>query len=144
MAGMTTALLLQYALLAADANSYHAALREAETQQRPLLVLVGAEWCPGCRTMKSSVLPQVARRGGLREVSFATVDVDSERELTSQLMRGSAIPQLIAFSRAKDGKWHREQITGTTSETNVEGLIRRAAAAQDRSANNKSSSAIGN
>jgi thioredoxin-like negative regulator of GroEL len=144
MAGLTTVLLLQHALIAADANSYHAALREAETKQRPLLVLVGAEWCPGCRTMKNSVLPQLARRGGLSKVSLATVDADKEPEVASQLMSGNIIPQLVAFSKSEDGTWHREQIIGTTNESSVRELIDRATAAQRKSASGTTNSAVGN
>ena len=130
MVGLTAFVLLEQALLAADPASYHAALADAQVHRRPLLVLVGAQWCPGCQAMKQTVLPAAARRGGLRAVSFATVDVDAERELAQQLMRGGAIPQLIVFSRTLDGKWHREQITGETTESDVQSLIARAIKAQ--------------
>jgi thioredoxin-like negative regulator of GroEL len=126
----TALILLQYAVLADSPNSYVAALADAEASRRPLLVLVGAEWCPGCQTMKHSVLPSMARRGALKGVSFITVDADAESELAKQLMRGPSIPQLIVFSRGLDGKWHREQITGEAGESEVQSLIARALQAQ--------------
>lgn len=126
MVGLTAALVLQQMILMADPQSYQVALKDAQVQQRPLLVLVGATWCPGCQTMKQRVLPSLARRGGLKEVSFATVDADSEADTARQLMRGSSIPQLIVFSQLSDGQWHRDQIVGETSEAQVQSLIARA------------------
>jgi thioredoxin-like negative regulator of GroEL len=149
--GVASLLFLQQSLLAANPVSYQAALKDAQTQQRPLLVLVGATWCPGCQTMKQTVLPNLQREGGMRDVTFTTVDADSDRDVASQLMRGSAIPQLIVFAKSPDGKWHREQITGETSGANVKSLIARAIAAQkgspakaENASSNASSGAIGN
>jgi thiol-disulfide isomerase/thioredoxin len=126
MPGIAGLILLPYALLSADPTTYQMALREAETKNRPLVVLVGADWCPGCRTMKQSVLPALVRRGAMRDVSFVAVDADAAPRTARQLMRGNSIPQLIAFSRTAEGKWQREQITGATSEASVESLIARA------------------
>jgi len=140
-------LILQQSILAANPVSYQAALKDAQNQQRPLLVLVGASWCPGCQTMKQTVLPSLQREGGMREVTFTTVDADSDRDVASQLMRGNAIPQLIVFAKSPDGKWHREQITGETSAVQVKSLIARAIAAQKgppEKTENASSGAIGN
>jgi thioredoxin-like negative regulator of GroEL len=136
--------LLPLSLLAADASPYQAALREAETNNRPLVVLVGADWCPGCRTMKQSILPSLTRRGALKNVSVVTVDTDREPQLAAQLMRGGSIPQLIVFSHKEDGAWRREQITGATSEAKVLSLLARAATTQPAIKPTPSSGAIGN
>ena len=128
MSSLLGVALLPCTLLAAGPANYQTALREAETSNRPLVVLVGADWCPGCRTMKQAVLPALARRGTLRNVALATVDADREPGLAGQLMRGGSIPQLIVFSRSDDGTWGREQITGATSEANVQSLLGRALA----------------
>ncbi len=130
MVGLTTALALQLAVWGANPVSYNAALQDAQKQQRPLLVLVGATWCPGCQTMKTRVLPSMAKRGALRSVSLALVDTDAEAETAKQLMRGGSIPQLIVFSRLPDGQWHREQLTGEVGEAEVQSLIARAIKAQ--------------
>jgi thiol:disulfide interchange protein len=147
LSALASLLILEQAALAANPVSYQAALKDAQSQQRPLLVLVGATWCPGCQTMKQTVLPNLQREGGMRDVTFTTVDADSDRDVASQLMRGSAIPQLIVFAKSPDGKWHREQITGETSAANVKSLIARAIAAQKgppHKTENASSGAIGN
>src|SRR6266436_3048045 len=141
--GILALTFLHRVLSASDPPSYHAALRDAQVQQRPLLVLVGADWCPGCRTMKQRVLPALARRGALRPVRVAHVNADADADTARQLMRGSSIPQLIVFSRTNTGRWHREQITGTASESEVESLIARAVKAQ-RSAASEAGGAIGN
>src|SRR4051794_12296672 len=48
MVGMAAAIALQCAVWGANPVSYNTALQDAQKQQRPLLVLVGASWCPGC------------------------------------------------------------------------------------------------
>ena len=143
MVGLTAVLSLQFVVLGANPGSYNAALDQAQKQKQPLLVLVGADWCPGCQTMKTRVLPGLARRGGLRGVSFATVDTDKDVETARQLMRGPSIPQLIAFSQTPDGQWHREQLTGEVTEAEVQSLIARAIKAQ-KSGGDTSAGAIGN
>ena len=128
--GLAAVLIIQQAIFAANPISYQAALKDAQVQHRPLLVLVGATWCPGCQTMKQTVMPGLQREGGMREITYTTVDADSDRDVASQLMRGSSIPQLIVFAKQPDGKWHREQITGETNAAQVKSLIARAVAAQ--------------
>ena len=144
MAGFTTLMLLQHVVFAANPPSYLAALQDAQAQHRPLLVLVGADWCPGCQTMKHSVLPGLAQRGGLRTVSFVTVDADAEPELSRQLMSGPSIPQLVIFCRKPNGEWHREQLTGESSEYEIKSLIARAVKLQQGPVTELVSSPIGN
>ena len=129
MTGLALSFVLQAALLANGAQPYNRAFYEAEATGRPLLVLVGADWCPGCRTMKQSVLPQMVQSGRLNQVSLSVVNTDAESVLASRLMRGSSIPQLIVFSKTDKG-WHREQINGAVNPATVEALIGRAVAAQ--------------
>jgi hypothetical protein len=93
--------------------------------------------------MKQRVMPSLARRGSLRPVTFTHVDTDADAATARQLMRGGSIPQLIVFSRMNDGRWHREQITGAASESEVESLIARAMKAQAVAAG-EPSGAIGN
>jgi thioredoxin-like negative regulator of GroEL len=129
MSGLTLCLLVQSSILTANPDGYAEAYRQSQASGEPLLVLVGADWCPACRTMKTAVLPRLEQSGKLHRVNFAVVDLDQEDTLASQLMRGGTIPQLIVFARTADG-WHREQITGATSEASVEALLVRARQAQ--------------
>ena len=109
------------------------AYKTSQSSDQPLVVLVGAEWCPGCVTMKRTVLPNLVRRGKLRNVQFATVDADDDPAMARKLMRGTSIPQLIVFSRGEGG-WRREQFTGPQSEGTVEAVVDRAVTAQAKAA----------
>ena len=133
MSGLTLVLVLQSSLLAAGPAEYADAYRQSQVDGRPLLVLVGADWCPGCVTMKHGVLPRLVQSGRLKEANLAVVNMDYESELAGQLMRGGTIPQLIVFAKTPVG-WHREQITGATSDASVEALLSRARAVQSAAA----------
>jgi thioredoxin-like negative regulator of GroEL len=131
VAAVALAALGQGNVFAAETSAYAKAFKDAQDRNQPLMVLVGAAWCPGCQTMKQSVMPRLARSGGLSDVSYATVDADAEPALAGKLMQGSMIPQLIVF-RQEGGKWQREQITGATSDAEVKRLIARAVTKQDK------------
>lgn len=126
MCGPAVLLVLQAAWLVSGPQTYEQAYEDTQASGKPLVVLVGADWCPGCVTMKSSVMPRMQESGYLRHVSYTQIDTDRESELAGQLMRGSSIPQLIVFSRGADGRWQREQIIGATSDHAVAAAIHRA------------------
>lgn len=124
MNALALTLVLHTSLLA-SAPSYADALQDAKTNNRPLVVLVGADWCPGCISMKHSTIPTLQRNGKLSDVAFTMVNTDSEPELARKLMRGGSIPQLIVFSNTAQG-WKRLQLTGAQSTSSVESLIEQA------------------
>jgi thioredoxin-like negative regulator of GroEL len=103
---------------AAAEITYQEAYRQTQQSGRPLLVLVGADWCPGCRTMKNATLPALQTAGRLEDVIVTQVNCDRESELADRLMRGGSIPQLILFTQTKDG-WRRHQLTGAQSPASV-------------------------
>jgi thioredoxin-like negative regulator of GroEL len=129
MTGLALGFMMQTVFLAAGPQTYEAAYNQAQANGQPILVLVGADWCPGCRTMKAAVLPRLQQGGRLKVVNFALVNTDQDAALAAHLMRGNSIPQLIVYAKTESG-WHREQITGATSEAAVEQLIKRATDAQ--------------
>ena len=128
MLGMTLATCIQVSLVATAATgaSYKDAYQEAKETGKPLVILVGADWCPGCQTMKQSVMPALKQSGELSQVSFATVNTDQDSELAGKLMQGGSIPQLIVYKQTENG-WQREQVTGARSVTETRGLLRRVA-----------------
>ncbi len=130
MLGMTLTVCLQASLMATAATpvaeTYEGAYKEAHATGKPLVILVGADWCPGCRTMKQSVIPALKQSGDLANVSFASVNTDQDRELAGKLMQGGSIPQLIVYKKTETG-WQREQVTGARSVNETRGLLRRVA-----------------
>lgn len=114
MMSLTLAVLVHASAAATGADDYHAAKHRSESSGQALVVLVGADWCPGCRTMKQSVIPQAKRQGMLKHVEFATVNTDKQSALAGKLMRGGSIPQLIMFRKTDKG-WKRDQVIGAQS-----------------------------
>jgi hypothetical protein len=72
--------------------------------------------------MHGSILPELARSGGLAGVEFAYVDVDREPYLVGKLARGKAIPQLIRFEKTDIG-WKSDVLTGAQSPEKVAAFI---------------------
>ncbi|QDU25505.1 thiol:disulfide interchange protein precursor [Anatilimnocola aggregata] len=136
MSGLAMGLMLQAALLTSGADSYDTALQAAKDNGQPLVVLIGADWCPGCVTMKNSTMPSMARSGQLKNVNYATINYDQNPNLARQLMRGNSIPQLAVFIKTDKG-WHREQVTGATSPGAVSAMLQRAVAAKTSQADTK-------
>jgi thioredoxin-like negative regulator of GroEL len=108
---LTLSLLLQISAFSPEPAHYATAYETTVSTGQPLVVLVGAEWCPACQQMKNSVIPQVKRQGGLDKVAFAYVNTDADRSLAGKLMQGGSIPQLILYRKTATG-WTRQQLTG--------------------------------
>jgi thioredoxin-like negative regulator of GroEL len=125
MIGVALSCVLQTALLTTGAQPYNEAYQVSQAENRPLLVMVGADWCPGCVTMKQGVLARMQRNGKLRRVAFALVDADREHRLAGNLMRGGSIPQLMMYYKTANG-WKSERVVGAQSEATIESMIDRA------------------
>ncbi|MBM4003120.1 MAG: thioredoxin family protein [Planctomycetes bacterium] len=118
------AVVVGLSLAAAPELSYADAYRQMEQSGRPLLVLVGADWCPGCRTMKANTVPELRKAGHLETVIYAQVDTDKQPDLSRRLMRGASIPQLLLFTRNGD-EWRRTQLTGAQNMVEVRAFLER-------------------
>lgn len=125
MNSFALAALLQVSLLATGTDNYKNAYEETQETGKPLVVLVGADWCPGCQTMHNSVMPELASRGDLKKVSFAQVNTDREGTLANQLMAGNRIPQLIMYTKTADG-WKIDRMIGAQSPEAVEEFLSKA------------------
>ena len=102
--------------------SYAQAHQETIETGKPMVVMVGADWCGPCQTMKKQVLPEVRRHGVLKQVSFASVNTDREAALAKKITGGGPIPQLIMFRRTRTG-WLRRKLLGRQSVKSVEKFI---------------------
>lgn len=113
---------LQAALLTVGGDSYAEAHKATTEKGCPLVVVVGATWCPACQQLKKDVLPEVKRHGVLRNVAFAEVDLDEERELGSELTEGGPIPQIVVYRHTPLG-WRLRRLIGGQDVRTVEQFI---------------------
>ncbi len=125
MMQLTLNLLLQVAAIGASGHDYATAYRETAKSGRPLVVLIGADWCPGCQQMKTTALPELKKSGEQGKISFAYVNADHESDLAGKLMRGSSIPQLVLYQKTDTG-WKRQQLTGAQSISDIRAFLGKA------------------
>ena len=123
--------LVQVLALGADPQDFNQACQQSQATRRPLVVLVGANWCGACQTMQKTILPQVEIIGGLENVVFVYVDFDQQRQLASRLTGGGSIPQLIRFDHTQAG-WTNKRLIGAKSPTEVHGFINAGLANESR------------
>jgi len=123
---LTFAFVLQASLVATGAETgaetYEKAHEQVAKTGQPLMVLVGADWCPACKQMERQVIPQVRRRGLLGKVAFAIVNLDRERRLGRQLTEGGPIPQVIMYRKTRLG-WKRRRLVGAQDVQTLENFI---------------------
>jgi len=121
--GLTLTAFMHLSLLCTDAESYARAHKEMIETGKPMVVMVGTDWCGPCRKMKQVVLPEVRKRGLLQQVAFALVNADRERKLAAKLIGKGPIPQLIMFRKTPDG-WRRRKLVGGQKVEKVEQFLR--------------------
>lgn len=124
MTSLAIALLLQITTLPTDGISYTEAYRIHKETGRPLVVLVGADWCPACRSMKQSTIPSVKRSGGLDEVVYVEINTDQQSSLANRITGGGAIPQLVMYYNTEDGS-KRQKVVGDRGVDGVRGFVSR-------------------
>lgn len=112
--------------VAGEPVDYRTAYEKAQQGDKPLLVLVTAEWCPPCRIMKSQTIPQLMKKDAFKEFHYATVDLDREQAVAQQLIGQRGVPQLILFEK-KEGKWTRRYLRGVQTPETVEAFVAQSA-----------------
>ena len=129
MIGLTLATVLQVSLMANGGETYADAHRKTAETGRPMVVMVGTDWCMPCQRMKNTVLPEVRKGGLLSEVSFAVVNPDRDRDLAKKLTGGGPVPQLVMYRKTSNG-WKRRKLVGGQSVTTVVQFIKDGLALQ--------------
>jgi thiol:disulfide interchange protein len=114
-------------------KSYKDAYRDAQTGDKPLLVLVSATWCPPCQVMKQTTIPQLMQKNAFEGFHYATVDLDQEEKLARELIGNRGLPQLIMFEK-NEGKWVRRYLKGIQSVATVEAFVAQASSYRTASA----------
>ncbi|QDT06778.1 Thioredoxin [Rubripirellula lacrimiformis] len=107
-------------------QKYADAYQASVEQQKPLMVVVGAPWCPACNVLKDTTIKQMAEMGELDSVSLAVINKDEDPELVKQLTAGDQLlPQIIVFTQ-DNGRWKRRKLLGYQPKQPVRSLIRKA------------------
>lgn len=106
---------------------YSTAYHRSAEDNRPLLVLVTAQWCPPCQTMKATTIPELVAKNAFAGVNYATVDYDAQPEIATQLIGDRGLPQLLLFRKVND-QWERRYLAGIQSVSGVETFMRDAGA----------------
>ena len=125
-------LLMAFALTSATSGpqveqGYNAAYQQSVAQGKPLMVVVGAPWCPACNVLKDSTIKPLAESGELDGVSLAIINRDDDPELAKKLCKGDRmLPQIIVFSKEENGSWKRRNLRGYQPRQPVRSLVRRA------------------
>ncbi|NND99440.1 MAG: thioredoxin family protein [Pirellulaceae bacterium] len=111
----------------AKEHDYKTAYKESVSNHKPLMVVVGAEWCPACHVLKDTTIQPMVQTGELDNVNVAVVDRDAEPELAAQLTKGEKmLPQIILFTQNESGKWERQKLMGYQPKQPVRRLVARA------------------
>jgi thiol:disulfide interchange protein len=106
--------------------SYEDALQQAQEENKPLLILIGAKWCAACEVMKRDTIEPMKHSGELKDVIVTYLDKDSRPELAQQLMKGETLPQVVMFCKDQD-QWRRLSLTGMQSKSRMLELLGRVA-----------------
>jgi len=116
--------------------AYSTAYQQSLETQQPLVVIVGAQWCPACRKLESEVIPKIKETGLLKEVAFAVVDYDAETRVAQQLTRGGPIPQVLVFWRSDNG-WKSDRLVGYPSQKAVLTFVQTAVSSKTKATSNQ-------
>lgn len=109
-------------------QNYADAYKQSVLEDKPLMVVVGAPWCPACNVLKNSTLGPMVESGELDGVSLAMINRDDDPELAKQLTNGvNTLPQIIVYSKEEGtGQWQRRRLMGFQKRQPIRTLIRRA------------------
>jgi len=103
------------------ALTYSQALTKAKSGDKPLLVLVTADWCAPCRQLKAATLPALLQRKTFSDFHFAMMDYDKDPITAGKLIGDRGLPQLIMFEKSS-GKWLRRTLNGKEGIHSLQGV----------------------
>jgi thioredoxin-like negative regulator of GroEL len=107
-------------------QNYEEAYKQSISEHKPLMVVVGAPWCPACNVLKETTIRSMAQTGELDDVSLAVVNRDEDPELAKKLTEGERmLPQIIVYTKDQ-GRWKRRKLLGFQPKQPVRRLIRKA------------------
>lgn len=101
---------------------YKTAYHRAKEGDKPLLVLVTAQWCGPCQVLKSKAFPELKTKGTFEPFHFAVIDYDAEPALAQNLIGDRGIPQFILFEKREE-QWSRRYLVGAQTVAEVEEFL---------------------
>ena len=114
---------LQVSVPGLPLRSYPDVYQHCIDNQKPFLVIVGADWCRACRVLKQKTVPQMAGEGKLDGIQVAYVDFDRSRELAQKLMSGRNLPQVLRY-RHNGKEWEIARLPGVPSARSLANFAR--------------------
>ena len=105
-----------------EPTDYKTAFNRAQQDNKPLLVLVSAEWCPPCKMMKKTTIPQLIEANSFKDVHFATVDLDQQPVDARNLIGSRGVPQLVMYEK-HEGSWKVRFLSGYQDVAKVETFL---------------------
>lgn len=111
--------------LAQETIDYKTAYKNALAGDKPLLVLVTADWCPPCQAMKKTTLPVLNEKNAFKDFHFSTIDLDADEKVGKELIGNRGVPQLIMFEK-QGNQWVRRYVAGFQSVEKVEAFLAQA------------------
>ena len=113
---------LQMCLVSWNSQGYHTAYHQSLESGKPLLVLVGADWCGACQVMKKRVMPQLDKEGALRDIHCTELNLSEDEELANRISKVNTIPCLILFTKSDD-KWQKSELIGMHNQKTVKAFL---------------------
>jgi len=89
---------------------YSEAYKLFHKERKPLVVVIGADWCHGCVLMKKDTIIPMHNSGEFKDCILTTVDVDKDSKLVEQLLAVDGktkqtirvYPQIVVFAYKQD------------------------------------------
>ena len=107
-------------------QNYADAYQQSVQEEKPLMVVVSAPWCPACNVLKESTIKPMADSGELDGVSLTVINQEEDPELVKELTEGEQmLPQIIVYTKDK-GRWKRRKLMGYQPKQPVRSMLRRA------------------
>ena len=105
-----------------QADQFSIAYQRSIENGSPMVILLGAKWCPSCEVMRKEIMPLVEKSGVLEHVEYVYIDIDRNRSLAAKLSKAKTIPQLIRYYKTPDG-WKYNLLNGAYKVDEVKSFI---------------------